>query len=103
MDVHSILTAWQDFELGSAVLVFFAYILVDGAYAYYTLAVASLRPKTSATVGSLMHFLIAFGVLNYVKNYLYVIPLVLGSWLGTYIVVKYSKDRKLNSSKINVA
>ncbi len=65
-------------------------MLVDGMYAYYTLAVTKKKPVASATVGALMHFLIAFGVLSYVQNYLYLIPLAIGSWLGTYIVVKRS-------------
>ena len=43
-----------------------------------------------------MHFLIAFGVLNYVQYYLYVLPLALGSWIGTYIVVKWKLDRKIS-------
>ncbi len=77
-----------------AIIIFLAYVLIDGMYAYYTIAVTKRKPVVSATVGSLMHFLIAFGVLNYVQNYLYLIPLALGSWVGTYIVVK--SDLKKN-------
>jgi hypothetical protein len=75
----------------TAFFIFIAYIIVDGMYAYYTLAVAEKQPVKSATVGALMHFLIAVGVLSYVQNYLYIIPLALGSWIGTYFVVKHSK------------
>lgn len=75
----------------TAFLIFIAYIAVDGMYAYYTLAVAEKQPIKAATVGALMHFLIAVGVLSYVQNYLYIVPLALGSWIGTYFVVKYSK------------
>ncbi|MDB5225539.1 MAG: hypothetical protein JWL87_491 [Candidatus Adlerbacteria bacterium] len=82
---------WQTFNPLSALVVFFAYILVDGMYAYYTLAIAEKQPFKSATVGALMHFLIAVGVLSYVQNYLYILPLALGSWIGTYIVVLKSK------------
>lgn len=74
-----------------ALLVFVAYVLIDGMYAYYTIAVTKRRPVASASVGALMHFLIAFGVLNYVQNYLYLIPLALGSWVGTYLVVSRNK------------
>jgi hypothetical protein len=82
---------WQSFSPLTAGVVFAAYIIVDGMYAYYTLSVAQQQPIRAATVGSLMHFLIAVGVLSYVQNYLYIIPLALGSWIGTYIVVsKYS-------------
>jgi len=78
---------WQSFDLKIAGIVFVAYLAVDAMYAYYTLAVTRKKPVAAASVGALMHFLIAFGVLNYVQNYLYVIPLALGSWVGTYLVV----------------
>ncbi len=84
-----IMSHWQSFNLQIALVVFFAYLLIDAMYAYYTLAVTKKKPVTSASIGALMHFLIAFGILNYIQNYLYVVPLVLGSWLGTYLVVKY--------------
>lgn len=74
-----------------AVGVFVAYVLVDGLYAYYTLAVVRRDAMASATTGAAMHFLLALGVISYVKNYLYIIPLAMGSWLGTYIVVRYIK------------
>lgn len=85
--------SWQTLNPWLALLVFAAYVLIDGMYAYYTIAVTKRRPVASATVGSLMHFLIAFGVLNYVQNYLYLIPLALGSWVGTYVIVSLDKKR----------
>jgi hypothetical protein len=72
--------------------VFAAYVLVDGLYAYYTLAVVKRSAVSAATTGAAMHFLLALGVISYIKNYWYIIPLALGSWLGTYLVVKYVKD-----------
>jgi len=78
---------WNSFDSKIAIIIFFAYLIVDGMYAYYTLAVTRKKPAIAASVGALMHFLIAFGVLNYVQNYLYIIPIAFGSWIGTYIVV----------------
>lgn len=83
-----ILAHWQSFDFKVAAIVFVAYLLVDAMFAYYTLAVTKNKPVVAATVGSAMYFFIAIGVLNYVQNYLYVLPLVLGSWIGTYVVVK---------------
>lgn len=39
-----------------------------------------------------MHFLMAFGVLNFTENWLYVFPLALGLWIGTYITVTLHKN-----------
>jgi uncharacterized membrane protein YfcA len=66
------------------------YIVVDSMYAYYTLKVSEKKPVHTATSGALIHFLLAIGVLSYVQNYLYIIPLAIGSWIGTYIVEKRS-------------
>ncbi len=90
----NISTAWSSFNLEIALGIFIAYIIVDGMYAYYTLQVTKRKPFSAATTGALMHFLLAVGVLNYVQNYLYLIPLALGSWIGTFLVVK--KEQKLN-------
>lgn len=92
--METIILHWQQFDSKVALIVFAAYFLTDAMYAYYTLAVTRKKPARAASVGALMHFLIAFGVLNYVQNYLYVIPLACGSWIGTYIVVRYEHTFK---------
>jgi hypothetical protein len=86
---------WHNFSYITALIIFIAYLVVDGMYAYYTLAITKHKAITAATTGALMHFLLAFGVINYVNNYLYVVPLALGSWIGTFLVIKrYSLLRK---------
>lgn len=85
---------WQSFDFKIAVAIFVAYLLIDAMFAYYTLAVTRKRPIAAANVGSLMYLLIAFGVLNYVENYLYVVPMVIGSWIGTYVIVKRDMGEK---------
>jgi hypothetical protein len=85
--MQTLITHWQSFDWSIAALVLAVYILIDGMYAYYTLAVADKNALRSANTGALMHFLIAFGVISYVQNYLYILPLALDSWIGTYLVV----------------
>lgn len=84
---------YSDLNWLITLLVFVSYVVIDGLYAKYTLEVVSLKPFRSATIGSLMHFLLAFGVINYTENWLYIFPVVIGSWLGTYLVI--SRERKL--------
>jgi hypothetical protein len=83
----------NSFSLGIALLIFVAYIIVDAMYAYYTLQVTKRKPFSAATVGALMHFILALGVLSYVQNYLYIIPLALGSWVGTFLVVNREQKK----------
>jgi hypothetical protein len=99
MDIFSIFESitneWSHFSFGVALFVFCAYVVVDALYARYTIAVTALNPYKSANSAALIYFFIAIGVLNYTQNYLYVIPLVLGSWVGTFSYV----SRMLNKRK----
>ncbi|MCK4635961.1 MAG: hypothetical protein KAT32_03785 [Candidatus Moranbacteria bacterium] len=78
-------------DIKVAFLIFLAYILIDGLYAKYTLYVTEKSEFKAATSGMIIHFLLAFGVINYTQNWLYIFPLALGSWIGTFIVIKRFK------------
>ena len=86
--------AWSDFDIRIGLLIFVAYIIIDALFVSYTYLVVKKAPAKAATVGAGMYFLMAFGIINYVNNFLYVIPLVIGSWIGTYLVVKYEKHKE---------
>ena len=69
------------------------YFIADALYAQYTIFVAEKRAVKAATTGALLHFVLALGVLSYVGNYLYIIPIAIGSWFGTYVLV-YRNSKK---------
>lgn len=71
--------------------VFVATLVTDALWALYMIHVGKKNPVRSASYGSLIHILSAFTVISYTKDTLYIIPLVLGSFLGTYLTVKYMK------------
>lgn len=78
-----------DFSFITALILIGVYIIIDGLYAYYSIQISKRRAIPAATTSGIMHFLLAIGVLNYVHNFLYVIPLAIGSWIGTYLVVQH--------------
>lgn len=80
-----------DFNWFIAFGLLIGYIVVDGLYAYYTLAVVKRQAMIAASTSFFMHFILAAGVFSYTKNFWYTIPLALGSFIGTYIVIKVSK------------
>jgi hypothetical protein len=82
-----------------AFLVFIIYTITDALYAKYTLDVANYNEYKAANIGALIHFFLAFGVLNYTQNWLYIFPLALGSWMGTYFLVKKERLKKIKNSQ----
>jgi hypothetical protein len=80
-----------DFNWYIAAAVFVAYFLIDILYALYVIYVGKRAAFKAAAASSLLYSLAAYGVITYSKNFIYVIPLAIGAFLGTYVVVKYMK------------
>jgi hypothetical protein len=89
--VSYIIESWFNLSWGLAIIVFFSYLLIDALNAIYTDAVARQKPLKASNTGAIMYILLALGVISYTQNFLYLIPVVLGSWVGTYIVVSRHK------------
>jgi len=95
--------AINHFDIKIAISIFLVYILVDGLYAKYTLDVANYNEFRAATTGTTIHFLLAFGIISYTQNWLYIFPLAMGSWFGTFIAVKKARLKKLQRNKIKAS
>jgi small basic protein len=80
-----------DFNLGTAGVVFVTYFLIDILYAVYVIYVGKRDAVRSALASSALYSLAAYGVITYSRNIAYVVPLALGAFLGTYVIVKFKK------------
>jgi drug/metabolite transporter (DMT)-like permease len=85
---------WADFSWWTAVLLLLMYVVVDVMYAMYMIAVTKLQPAKAASIGAVMYVLLAAGIINFSHNPLYLIPIGIGSWLGTFIAVWREKHKK---------
>ncbi len=90
--------SFADFNWLLAAALFGSYVVVDALYALYTLWVVDRRPIASANVSLVMHFLLAAGVISYVHNFAYVIPITADSWVGAYLVVRLTRRLSLRQS-----
>lgn len=78
-----------DFNWLTALTVFVVYVFFDILYALYVICVSRKQALAASFTGSALYSLGAVGVMNYTHNVLYLIPLSLGAFIGTYIAVKY--------------
>jgi uncharacterized membrane protein YfcA len=83
-----------DFSLVTALYIFLAYGSIDWLMTLYTLGVVSGKRLRSANAGTLIYALTSFGVITYVQDYRYIIPMLLGGWLGTYLSVWYEHRKR---------
>lgn len=101
--LSEILQEVKSIDLSIATLILFAYIITDALYAKYTLDVANHNEYKAASTGAVIHLFIAFGVINYTHNWIYIIPLAIGSWIGTFMMVRkerIKKEKKLQKSNL---
>lgn len=73
--------------------VFAAYATLDALYAIYTEALVAHRAHRAAFTAVFIYALSAYGVRSYMSDPIYMLPLVLGAWSGTYITVTILKRR----------
>ena len=91
--INSLTNSYESFSWLIALGVAVTYFIADALYAHYTLSVAERKAVSAANTGALLHFMLALGVLSYVENYLYIIPIAIGSWFGTYILITRNKGK----------
>lgn len=96
MGISTLNELWQDFNAWTAIVLLVLYIAADLMYAMYTLSVTKLQPVRAASIAATMYVLLAAGVINYSHNPLYLVPIGIGSWLGTFIAV--ARERKISAA-----
>jgi uncharacterized protein YebE (UPF0316 family) len=82
----------QDFNWWTALTVFVVYVFFDILYALYVICVSRRQALAASAISAVLYSLGAYGVMNYLHNPLYLIPLAIGAFIGTYVAVKYMGD-----------
>jgi hypothetical protein len=80
-----------EFQWATAWLVFATYFLIDVLYARFYIEVSKKRAFRAAMLSCILYALLAYGVISYSRNTLYLVPLVSGAFLGTYVTVRFQR------------
>lgn len=81
----------NDFSYTTAASIFVTYVVIDMLYAWYIICVNKRRAFTASVLTSIIYSLLAYGVVSYSKNIMYLIPLASGAFLGTFLTVKFKQ------------
>lgn len=82
----------SEFDPLQALTVFVVYVLFDILYAVYVMCVTRKMPVSASTVSAVLYSLGAYGVMTYLSNPLYLVPLAAGAFLGTYVAVRFMPE-----------
>lgn len=84
----------MEFNWLGAVGLFFVSASLDAIVTLTTVAITKHKAAEAASWSLLSYLLMALGILNFIHNRWYVIPLALGAFCGTYIVVAREAKKK---------
>ncbi|MFA6552265.1 MAG: hypothetical protein WCT19_02070 [Candidatus Paceibacterota bacterium] len=92
--ISSIHISIANFDWEIAIIIFTAYFVVDILYAKYTFGVVNYKAHQAALYAVTIYVFVSIGVLSLFTNFLYIIPLACGSYLGTYLTVKREASKR---------
>lgn len=84
----------DEFSWGIALILLFGFIAYDFIYAIYYIFVSKKNAFMAANSACALYLIGSFSTVAYLGNLFYLIPIILGSYIGTYIAVKHFSDMK---------
>lgn len=70
------------------------YFILDIIYSNYVISIGRLRALKTANYSTFLMFLTGLATFEYVQNIWYLLPICLGSWLGSFISIKIEIKQK---------
>ena len=95
----SLSEAISNFNVPIAVGLFILYCLVEALDSSLTLSITRHQSLRSANTTLILYVILGIEVLAFVSNYLYTIPIALGAWLGTFLLLEREKRVRPLSKK----
>ncbi len=92
--------ALSNFNFLIALGLFIAYCAVEALDSSLTFSITQHKSLKAANTTLILYVLLGIEVLAFVSNYLYTIPIALGAWLGTFMLIEREKRiRPLTTGK----
>ena len=80
----------QEFSWLIAIALLFGFILYDFLYAVYYIFVSKKMAFMAANTACALYIIGSVSTIAYLGNYYYLIPIFIGSYIGTYVAVNFS-------------
>ena len=77
------------------IAIFFAQFLVEVTFVAYLYCIESRKPIMASSLGALCYGVNALCVVAFINNLGYLASVVVGVFVGTYVVVEYKRRKEL--------
>ena len=83
----------EDFNIWLGLLLLALYIGYDFIHAMYYVFVSKRQAILASFSAVALYLMSAFSIVSFLKNQYYVIFIIIGSFIGTYVAVKFFSDK----------
>ena len=83
----------SEFNWWIALALFATYIVIDYLYAVYYIYVGKRQALKAAFSAAALYGLLSYGVIAYTQNPWYILSIISGSFVGTYVAVRYFPEK----------
>jgi hypothetical protein len=90
---------FEDVNILTWAILFFAYLIFDILYTKYILSISKLKAIQAASLSVLMYVSTVYGTIKYLENLWNLIPILFASWLGTFLILRYEIRLKKRNKK----
>ena len=94
IELMTLSEAIENFNIFYALGFFLLYCFVEVLDSSLTLSITKHQSLKSANTTFILYIIWGIEIWAFVVNYLYIIPIALGAWLGTYLLLEYEKKKR---------
>lgn len=94
LEIMSLSEAASSFNWILAIGFFLLYCVVEWLDSSLTFLITKHESLKAANTTLLLYIILGIEVLAFVSNYLYTIPIAMGAWLGSYLMVENEKKKR---------
>lgn len=98
LDLLTPAEAWANFNPFLAVGLFALYCLVEALDSSLTFSITKHESFKAANKTLILYIILGIEILAFVSNYLYTVPIAMGAWLGSYLIVEREKRNQAKKS-----
>lgn len=83
----------KDINIWNCVLLFWIYFLFDVLSTFYLQAVSELKAAKASHLSTVLYLMSVYGTIEYINNFAYILPIAMGGWFGSYVTIKWIKQK----------
>jgi len=69
------------------------YFVFDILSTLYLQAVSELKAAKASWLSTILYLMSVYGTIEYINNFVYIIPIAVSGWLGSYVTIKWIKKK----------